>query len=196
VNLRQLEERLNMIQEECNRLSEESDDELSATIDDKSELQCEADLLDEAETLNCDSHQMGEEGGLGFESVFNKIDQFLENGRGSGRGAGRSRSEGWSLPDTEDSPRLRDRIIEIYSCRPGPGESNHITSTQPERRSLSERGGSARGRPRSAPATTGKRLHRAHSCGSLVPRAGAGKCGGGLWDLLADKTAPLTILAA
>ena len=94
VNLRQLEERLNMIQEECNRLSEESDDELSATIDDKSELHCEADLLDEAETLNCDSHQVGEESGPGFESVFNKIDQFLENGRGTGRGAGRSRSEG------------------------------------------------------------------------------------------------------
>ena len=35
VNLRHLEERLNMIQEECNRSDDESDDERSATIDDR-----------------------------------------------------------------------------------------------------------------------------------------------------------------
>ena len=48
MNLRHLEERLNMIQEECNRLSEESDDELSATIDDRSEK----NYLDDAEALD------------------------------------------------------------------------------------------------------------------------------------------------
>ena len=38
MNLRQLEERLNMIQEECNyRNSDESDDERSATIDEPSD---------------------------------------------------------------------------------------------------------------------------------------------------------------
>jgi hypothetical protein len=53
VNLRQLEERLNMIQEECNRLSEESDDELSATIDDHSERNYleEVLLIDKSDCL-------------------------------------------------------------------------------------------------------------------------------------------------
>ena len=80
----------------------------------------------------------------------------------------------------------------------------------------------SRGRPRSAPARTGAPLHRAHrwnlqnnmnlfclngifwkfwnflitlcfcSCGSLKSRQGVGS---GFWDILSDKSAPITILS-
>ena len=122
VNLRHLEERLNMIQEECNRLSEESDDELSATIDDRSEK----NYLDDAEALdsrNNNDEESGEDvesdreeeemGRLQDNSVFGKIDLFLDNVNLNKKGSGRSRSEGWTFSDCEsESPRQRERILE------------------------------------------------------------------------------------
>ena len=93
-----------MIQEECNRSDDvESDDERSATIDDQSERNeqlemfeanneysvCasgdEEDHLDQTLLVNKN---------MEFESVFNKIDQFLDNSKLSRRNSGRSRSEG------------------------------------------------------------------------------------------------------
>ena len=122
MNLRHLEERLNMIQEECNRLSEESDDELSATIDDRSEK----NYLDDAEALdsrNNNDEESGEDvesdreeeemGRLQDNSVFGKIDLFLDNVNLNKKGSGRSRSEGWTFSDCEsESPRQRERILE------------------------------------------------------------------------------------
>merc|ERR1719237_133202 len=121
VNLRHLEERLNMIQEECNRLSEESDDELSATIDDRSEK----NYLDDAEALDSrnnndeseedvESDREEEEmGRLQDNSVFGKIDLFLDNVNLNKKGSGRSRSEGWTFSDCEsESPRHFERILE------------------------------------------------------------------------------------
>ena len=110
VNLRQLEERLNMIQEECNRSDdEESDDERSATIDDKSDRNEQLDLLEENNNADSASDE-GEDlddnlivnRNIEFESVFNKIDQFLDNSKLTRRSSGRSRSEGeagWRLED-------------------------------------------------------------------------------------------------
>jgi len=200
VNLRQLEERLNMIQEECNRLSEESDDERSATIDDRSEKNENFDSIDDADADTLDSKNNNDDpmsdceddtdNRNTFDSVFSKIDQFLDNSRSNKRSSGRSRSEGWTFSDCEDSPRYRDRIIEIYSCRTNMQEK----PTRTERRPKSERGGNTRGRPRSAPARSGKPLHRAHSCGSLMSRTTKGQCGG-FWDLLSDKSTPITIVS-
>ena len=111
VNLRQLEERLNMIQEECNWSDDaESDDERSATIDDRSERNEPMDILDDSEILDCrnnngelpsddDLEQIDNDATnlLEFESVFNKIDQFLDNSKLlRKRSSGRSRSEGKS----------------------------------------------------------------------------------------------------
>ena len=121
MNLRHLEERLNMIQEECNRLSEESDDELSATIDDRSEK----NYLDDAEALDSrnnndeseedvESDREEEEvGRLQDNSVFGKIDLFLDNVNLNKKGSGRSRSEGWTFSDCEsESPRHHEKILE------------------------------------------------------------------------------------
>ena len=109
VNLRHLEERLNMIQEECNWSDDaESDDERSATIDDRSERNEPMDILDDSEILDCrnnngelpsddDLEQIDNDATnlLEFESVFNKIDQFLDNSKLlRKRSSGRSRSEG------------------------------------------------------------------------------------------------------
>ena len=108
VNLRQLEERLNMIQEECNRSDDaESDDERSATIDDRSDRNEPMDILDDSEILDCRNNngdlQSDDEEDIQidndtrnqeFESVFNKIDLFLDNSKFSRRNSGRSRSEG------------------------------------------------------------------------------------------------------
>ena len=111
VNLRHLEERLNMIQEECNWSDDaESDDERSATIDDRSERNEPMDILDDSEILDCrnnngelpsddDLEQIDNDATnlLEFESVFNKIDQFLDNSKLlRKRSSGRSRSEGKS----------------------------------------------------------------------------------------------------
>jgi len=202
VNLRQLEERLNMIQEECNRLSEESDDERSATIDDRSEKNDNFDSIDDADTL--DSKNNNDDGMSDceeetdnrntFDSVFSKIDQFLDNSRSNNKSSGRSRSEGWTFSDCEDSPRYRDRIIEIYSCRTKDNQYLQDKPIRTERRPNSERGSNTRGRPRSAPARSGKPLHRAHSCGSLMSKTNNGQCGG-FWDLLSDKSTPITILS-
>jgi len=191
VNLRQLEERLNMIQEECNRLSEESDDELSATIDDKS-IKNDDDFMDSKN--NNDESDLSEDdivAEVTDNSVFSKIDQFLDNsvGRRTKKNPSRSRSEGWSFSDCEsDSPRYRDRIVEIYNCSRR-GDNRSRGDSQTDRQTA---GG--RGRPRSAPARTGKPLHRAHSCGSLVGRQKTGQCGG-FWDLLSDKTSPISIIS-
>ena len=119
VNLRHLEERLNMIQEECNRLSEESDDELSATIDDRSEK----NYLDDAEALDSRNNNSEEDvesdreeeemGRLQDNSVFGKIDLFLDNVNLNQKGSVRSRSEGWTFSDCEsESPRHREKILE------------------------------------------------------------------------------------
>ena len=92
VNLRHLEERLNMIQEECNRSDDvESDDERSATIDDQSERNEQLEMF---ETNNDDSACASgdEEDHLG--QIFNKIEQFLDNSKLTRRNSGRSRSEG------------------------------------------------------------------------------------------------------
>lgn len=202
VNLRQLEERLNMIQEECNRLSEESDDERSATIDDRSEKNENFDSIDDVDALDNKNNnddvlsdcEEDTENRNTFDSVFNKIDQFLDNSRTDKRSSGRSRSEGWTFSDCEDSPRYRDRIIEIYSCRTKDTQFLQDKLTRTERRPKSERSNTVRGRPRSAPARTGKPLHRAHSCGSLMSRTNNGQCGG-FWDLLSDKSTPITILS-
>jgi len=202
VNLRQLEERLNMIQEECNRLSEESDDERSATIDDRSEKNENFDTIDDVDILDSKNNnddvmsdcEEDTENRNTFDSVFSKIDQFLDNSRTEKRSSGRSRSEGWTFSDCEDSPRYRDRIIEIYSCRTKDTQYLQDKLTRTERRPKSERSINARGRPRSAPARTGKPLHRAHSCGSLMSRTNNGQCGG-FWDLLSDKSSPITILS-
>jgi len=170
VNLRQLEERLNMIQEECNRLSEESDDERSATIDDRSEKNENFDSIDDVDALDSKNNnddvlsdcEEDTENRNTFDSVFSKIDQFLDNSRTDKRSSGRSRSEGWTFSDCEDSPRYRDRIIEIYSCRTKDTQFLQDKLTRTERRPKSERSSTVRGRPRSAPARTGKPLHRAH----------------------------------
>ena len=120
MNLRHLEERLNMIQEECNRLSEESDDELSATIDDQSEK----NYLDDAEAMldRRNNNEESEEdagsdneelGSLQANSVFGKIDLFLDNVNLNQKGSGRSRSEGWTFSDCEsESPRHQEKILD------------------------------------------------------------------------------------
>ena len=178
VNLRQLEERLNMIQEECHWSDDsESDDERSATIDDRSERNEPMDILDDSEIIDCKNNN-GElpsdddldllDNGLKpqeFESVFSKIDQFLDNSKlVRRRNSGRSRSEGnaisfspksetkhctsgWSFSDCEDRGRdnSRDRgrtVLGISSARSG------LVSV--------------RGRPKSAPPRSNRKLHRAH----------------------------------
>ena len=137
VNLRHLEERLNMIQEECNRSDDvESDDERSATIDDQSERNEQLEML---ETNNDDSASASGSGGeeeeeedhldqtllvnknMEFESVFNKIDQFLDNSKLSRRNSGRSRSEG-------KNGLFSDQII--ISC-PQAGHSLRVMSGSP-----------------------------------------------------------------
>ena len=109
-----------MIQEECNRLSEESDDELSATIDDQSEK----NYLDDAEAMldrrnnNEESEEDGgsdneELGSMQANSVFGKIDLFLDNVNLNQKGSGRSRSEGWTFSDCEsESPRHQEKILD------------------------------------------------------------------------------------
>ena len=107
VNLRQLEERLNMIQEECHWSDSESDDERSATIDDRSERNEPMDILDDSEITDCKNNngELPSDDDLDlldndlkpqeFESVFSKIDQFLDNSKlVRRRNSGRSRSEG------------------------------------------------------------------------------------------------------
>ena len=111
VNLRHLEERLNMIQEECNRSDDvESDDERSATIDDQSERNEQLEMF---ETNNDDSACASgdEEDHLG--QIFNKIEQFLDNSKLTRRNSGRSRSEGKELVHTADnhSPLFRLDIL-------------------------------------------------------------------------------------
>ena len=78
-----------MIQEECHWSDDsESDDERSATIDDRSERNEPMDILDDSEIIDCKNNN-GElpsdddldllDNGLKpqeFESVFSKIDQF------------------------------------------------------------------------------------------------------------------------
>ena len=90
-----------MIQEECNRSDdEESDDERSATIDDKSDRNDTLDLLGESKNENSASEEEDLDGNLlvnsniEFGSVFSKIDQFLDNSKLTRRNSGRSRSEG------------------------------------------------------------------------------------------------------
>ena len=114
VNLRHLEERLNMIQEECNRSDDvESDDERSATIDDQSERNEQLEMF---ETNNDDSACASgdEEDHLG--QIFNKIEQFLDNSKLTRRNSGRSRSEGKELVHSIDladshSPLFRLDIL-------------------------------------------------------------------------------------
>merc|ERR1719167_790846 len=81
-----------------------------------------------------------------FDSVFSKIDQFLDNSRPKKRNSGRSRSEGWTFSDCEDSPRYRDRIIEIYSCMPKDAGQFPQEKTS-NKWTKSERGSNVRGRP-------------------------------------------------
>merc|ERR1712227_49679 len=104
-----------MIQEECNRSDdEESDDERSATIDDKSDRNDQLDLLEENNNDDSASDE-GEElddnlivnRNIEFESVFNKIDQFLDNSKLTRRNSGRSRSEGWTFSDCEEKPSVQ-----------------------------------------------------------------------------------------
>ena len=160
VNLRQLEERLNMIQEECNRSDDddgESDDERSATIDDKSERNEPMDILDDAEMLDNRSKEVDDllsdeddeqtndmiTSTREVETVFSKIDQFLDNSKFTrGKNPGRSRSEGWNFSDSEELSSKIER-----------GRST-VTSLRTVQ--------SSRGRPRSAPPRTDKKLHRAH----------------------------------
>jgi len=167
VNLRHLEERLNMIQEECNRSDDvESDDERSATIDDQSERNDQLEMLE--------TNQEDSAGGSGDEEdtlenrnmefgVFNQIDQFLENSKLSRRNSGRSRSEGWTFSESEE--RKPPTTTTTY-----------------------------RGRPRSAPPRGGKSLNRAHSCGSLISRPG--KYPPGFWNILSENSSPITILTS
>ena len=92
VNLRHLEERLNMIQEECNRSDDvESDDERSATIDDQSERNEQLEMF---ETNNEDSVCVSGDEEDHLDQIFNKIEQFLDNSKLTRRNSGRSRSEG------------------------------------------------------------------------------------------------------
>ena len=103
VNLRHLEERLNMIQEECNRSDDvESDDERSATIDDQSERNEQLEMFEtNNEDSACGSGEEEEEDHLDqtlsvnrnmeFDSVWS---QFLDNSKLTRRNSGRSRSEG------------------------------------------------------------------------------------------------------
>ena len=88
-----------MIQEECNRSDDvESDDERSATIDDKSERNEQLDLLENNNEESDEEDQLDQtllvKRSVEFESVFNKIDQFLDNSKLTRRNSGRSRSEG------------------------------------------------------------------------------------------------------
>lgn len=221
VNLRQLEERLNMIQEECNRLSEESDDELSATIDDRSEKNDldsasvdsqfqdmannneDTEILDsvsvgtQSDTEELQSDNMPEtepdtdniQLAVNDNSVFTKIDKFLDNRKiqmSRRRNPSRSRSEGWSFSDCElesqnqgQSPRVG--VVNV-------GVVNRLRQ-QPVRTQHNNRA-----RPNSAPTRGERPLHRAHSCGSLLSRSKTGKTTG-FWDLLSDKSSPLSIIS-
>ena len=102
VNLRHLEERLNMIQEECNRSDDvESDDERSATIDDQSERNEQLEMFEtNNEDSACGSGEEEEDHldqtlsvnrNMEFDSVWS---QFLDNSKLTRRNSGRSRSEG------------------------------------------------------------------------------------------------------
>ena len=126
VNLRHLEERLNMIQEECNRSDDvESDDERSATIDDQSERNEQLEMFgtnndDSASGSGEEEEEEEEEDHLDqtllvnknmeFESVFNKIDQFLDNSKLSRRNSGRSRSEGKEVAEL----KIRDHFCLLF----------------------------------------------------------------------------------
>ena len=96
-----------MIQEECHWSDSESDDERSATIDDRSERNEPMDILDDSEITDCKNNngELPSDDDLDlldnslkpqeFESVFSKIDQFLDNSKLiKRRNSGRSRSEG------------------------------------------------------------------------------------------------------
>ena len=157
VNLRQLEERLNMIQEECNRSDDgESDDERSATIDDRSERNEPMDILDDSEINEC-RNKNGEEilsededlqtndiiSSHQVETVFSKIDQLLDNSKYGRKSSVRSRSEGWTFSDGEDAGRRERGRTSLASSN-----IKNVAST--------------RGRPRSAPPRHEKKLYRAH----------------------------------
>lgn len=211
VNLRHLEERLNMIQEECNRSDDESDDERSATIDDRSDRNEPMDTFDDNEILdgrsinNNQDLQSDEEDNddddleidhdsnrLEFESVFNKIDKFLDNTKNNRKNSGRSRSEGWSFSDCEE------RLKEGKVSGPELGQE-HLEHRPRSMVGVRSNNISVRGRPRSAPPRTDKMLHRAHSCSSLISRQipTAGKISGpGLWNILSssDNSSPITIV--
>jgi len=211
VNLRHLEERLNMIQEECNRSDDESDDERSATIDDRSDRNEPMDTFDDNEILdgrsinNNQDLQSDEEDNddddleidhdsnrLEFESVFNKIDKFLDNTKNNRKNSGRSRSEGWSFSDCEE------RLKEGKVSGPELGQE-HLEHRPRSMVGVRSNNISVRGRPRSAPPRSDKMLHRAHSCSSLISRQipTAGKISGpGLWNILSssDNSSPITIV--
>lgn len=157
VNLRQLEERLNMIQEECNRSDDgESDDERSATIDDRSERNEPMDILDDSEITESrnkndeeilteeedDDHQTNDIiHSHPVETVFSKIDHFLDNSKYVRKSSVRSRSEGWTFSDGEDVVRGERGRGAVATIKTVP---------------------SIRGRPRSAPPRHEKKLYRAH----------------------------------
>merc|ERR1712192_153580 len=143
--------------------------------------------MGESEEEDAESEREEEEMGnrLQDNSVFGKIDLFLDQNvnLNKSKGSGRSRSEGWtnfSDCESESPKRHRERILEQGLAR----NKAFLGSGKPTAPS--------RGRPRSAPARTGAPLHRAHSCGSLKSRQGVGS---GFWDILSDKSAPITILS-
>jgi len=221
VNLRQLEERLNMIQEEGHWSGDsesdddhESDDERSATIDERSERNEPMDILDDSEIIDCKNNNGelptdddldlidNDENTQEFESVFSKIDQFLDNSKLiKRRNSGRSRSEGWSFSDCEDRGRdtSHDRGRETND-RPASRSRDHSRPMRGQDDGLrNARSGmvSVRGRPRSAPPRTNRKLNRAHSCGSLLSNRINGKLPGtAIWDLLSssESSSPLTIV--
>lgn len=189
VNLRQLEERLNMIQEECNRDTDESDDERSATIDERSEKNEDTDTIDnnnEEQILSDSEELLVEENNnnsqellvttaelensmRNFDSVFSRIEHLLN---GDKKNCGRSRSEGWAYSDCEEnSSSGLDQLVES-----GGGGTRGARLHLP---------GGVRGRPRSAPPRTDKTLHRAHSCGSLMSRQKTTVAT--FWDIISDK---------
>merc|ERR1719508_331319 len=180
-----------MIQEECNRLSDdETDDERSATNDDPSERMDNDDTNNNNEDDDDDDDTLSDdksENNNKFDNVFDRFEDFLDNKQKTKRTSGRSRSEGWTLAECEaDSPRFRDRIIEIYSCRQTDDTASFI----------SERGtetSSSRAKAQNGPVKTGKSLHRAHSCVSLFASHKAAVPG--FWDLLSDRSPSLIVPA-
>jgi len=96
-----------------------------------------------------------------------------------------------SFSDCEDRT---DVTLEDKPSAPPRGRGTAVGVTSGHMRGVA----SVRGRPRSAPPRThDKKLHRAHSCGSLLTKSSNGKFSGpDLWNILSasDQSSPITFV--